>query len=83
MRLEATPVKRNNPPNSRKIRLDEELWLRLLALWQVVVSPNHAFSILVIFSPSANVTIPRDTSPVKGESLGKTCQSTTAKMHAN
>jgi hypothetical protein len=64
----------NSPLKLWKLKLDDEPMVELLRLRQVPGSPNHAFSIFVIFSDSANASIPRDTSPVIGESLGNTCK---------
>ena len=61
---------RNRPQKLSRLRLPEETWV--LELEQLLWSPNHAFSISFIFSPSVTFNIAQETSDTKGEPFGKT-----------
>ena len=67
---ETTPVMRKRPPKLLKARLEDAK----LLLWfgQLVGSPNHAFSISVILSPSVMFRIALEMSDTSGDPLGKT-----------
>ena len=67
---EAMPAMRNRPQKLSRLRLPEETWV--LELEQLLWSPNHAFSISFIFSPSVTFNIAQETSDTKGEPFGKT-----------
>ena len=69
---EAMPAMRNRPQKLSRLRLPKETWV--LELGQLLWSPNHAFSISFIFSPSVTFNTARETSDTKGEPFVKTCE---------
>ena len=67
---EAMPAMRNRPQKLSRLRLPEETWV--LELEQLLWSPNHAFSISFIFSPSVTFNTAHETLDTKGEPFVKT-----------
>jgi hypothetical protein len=74
---EATPAIRNRPQKLVRLRLLAETWV--LESGQLVPIPSHAFSIVLIFSPSVTFKIALETSATRGEPFGKTYKSLTKK----